>query len=258
MIDIKKREQLKRQQDLFDFARVYLSEAFPNPERAGCPHDHVLRSLARNPRQADLSIADHVICCSPCFNSYSAHLQQAPAETKQSGQTIRAAWIRWSLVFTSIAIVLLIVVYAVLMKSRNEPSTTHVPPAPISRPATSAQTPLGASVRILLDLTTAAPERGHQSPSRTPVQSIPAEPRIDIILRLPIGSEAGMYSVRITSKRRTEWFSAARARIADGEPVINLGGDFSHIPVGTYELIVASKGQRLRLPVVIARPREER
>src|SRR5215467_13241572 len=141
MIDIKKRELFKRQRDFFDFARAYLSEAFPNPERAGCPSDHVLRSFARCPRQADLSIADHVICCSPCFNSYTAHLEQARAETKQSRQTIRAAWIRWSLVFTSIAIVLLIVVYAVLMKPQNEPSTTHTSPAPISRPATSAQTP---------------------------------------------------------------------------------------------------------------------
>ena len=258
MIDVKKRVLFKRQKDLFDFARAYLSEAFPNPERAGCPHDLVLRSFARNPRKADLSIADHVLCCSPCFNSYTAHLEQARADRKQSRQMIRAAWIRWSLVFTSIAIMLLIVVYAVLMKPQSEPSTTHTPPAPISRPATSVQTPLRASVRILLDLTRAAPERGHQSQSQTPMQSIPAEPRIDLTLRLPIGSEAGMYSVRINSKRRTEWSSAARARIADGEPIISLGGDFSHIPAGTYELVVASKGQRLRLPVEIARPREER
>jgi hypothetical protein len=87
--------------------------------------------------------------------------------------------------------------------------------------------------------------------------SIPAEPRIDLTLRLPIGSEAGMYSVNLTAKRRTEWSSAARAHIEGGEPVLNMRGDFSHIPGGSYELVVASKGQRLRLRVVIARPADE-
>jgi hypothetical protein len=253
MIDIKKRELFKRQQDLFAFARVYLSEAFPNPERTGCPQDQVLRSFARNPRQGNPSIADHVTSCSPCFNAYTAHLEQARPEAKQSHQTTRAAWIRWSLVSASIAILLLIVVYAWLMKPENGPSTTYNPPTAIRQPASTGQTPALPSIRVLLDLTTAAPERGHQPRSQTPPRSIPAEP-LDLTLRLPIGSEAGMYLVSLTSKLRTEWSSAARARIEDGEPVLNVRGDFSHIPDGTYELVVASKGQRLRLPVVIARP----
>ena len=255
--DIKKPQLFKRHQDLFDFARAYLSEAFPNPERTGCPHDHVLRSLARNPRQGDPSIADHVACCSPCFHAYTAHLEQARAEAQQSTQTIRVAWIRWSLVSASIAMVLLIVVYALFMKPQNEPSTTHNPPAPIGQPASSAQTPVVASIRVLVDLTTAAPERGHQPQLQPPMLSIPAKPRIDLTLRLPLGSEAGMYSVSLTSKVRTEWSSAARARIEDGEPVLNLRANFSHIPDGWYELVVASKGQRLRLPVVIGRPPDE-
>jgi hypothetical protein len=255
-IDIKNRELVKSHQDLFDFVRAYLSEAFPNPERAGCPQDHVLRSFARNPRRGDPSIADHVTCCSPCFNAYTAHLEHA-REAKQSRQTARTAWVRWSLGSASIAIALLIVVYALLMERQNEPSTAHNPPAPVSQAASSAQTPVLASVRVLLDLTTAAPERGHRPRSQTPMQRIPAEPRIDLTLRLPIGSEAGMYSVSLTSGRRTEWSNAARACIEDGEPVLNMRGDFSHIPYGAYELVVASKGQRLRLPVVIARPPDE-
>jgi len=256
MIDIKKRELFKRQQDLFDFARAYLSEAFPNPERTGCPQDHFLRSFAINPRQGDPSIADHVTTCSPCFNAYTAHLEQAQPGAKQSHQTIRAAWIRWSLVSASIAIGLLIVVYTLFMKPENEPSTTHNPPAPIRPPASSGQTPALPPVRVLLDLTKAAPERGTRPRSQTPRRSIPAEP-LDLTLRLPIGSEAGMYLVSLTSKRRTEWSSAARVRFEDSEPVLNLRGDFSHIPDGTYELVVASKGQRLRLPVLIARPADE-
>jgi len=256
-IATKKREAFERHQELFDFARAYLSEAFPNPERAGCPLDHVLRSFARTPRQVARSIADHVSCCSPCFNTYTAHLEQARAEAKQSRQTARVMRIRWFLASAGVAIGLLIVVYAGLMKPPNKPSATLNPPTPASQPASSGQVPVMASVRVLLDLTTAAPERGLRPRSQTPMRSISAEPRVDLILRLPLGSEAGRYSVSLASKRRTEWSSIARARIEDGEPVLNIRCDFSHVPDGTYELVVASRGQRLRLPLVIARPSDQ-
>lgn len=257
VIDSTKRELFRRQQDLFDFAQAYLSEGFPNPERAGCPQDHILGSFARNPRQGDPSIADHVTCCSPCFNAYAAYLEHARAEATASRQTTRAVWIRRSLVSASLAIALLIVVYALLMKTQNEPSTTHNRPDPVSQPAGSTQTPLVASRRVLLDLTTAAPERGRAGRSQTAMESIPAEPRVELTLRLPIGSEAGMYSVSLTSKQGTEWRSATRASIEDGEPVLHLRADFSHILDGTYELVVVSEGQRLRRRVVIVRSANE-
>ena len=56
----------------------------------------------------------------------------------------------------------------------------------------------------------------------------------------------------LTSKRGTEWRSATRASIEDGEPVLHLRADFSHIRAGAYELVVVSEGQRLLRPVVIA------
>src|SRR5215469_7706578 len=149
VIDSTKRELFRRQQDLFDFAQAYLSEGFPNPERAGCPQDQILGSFARNPRQGDPSIADHVTCCSPCFNAYTAYLEHARAEATVR-QTTRAVWIRWTLVSASLAIALLIVAYALLMQTQNEPSTTHNRPAPISQPAGSTPTPLVASRRVLL------------------------------------------------------------------------------------------------------------
>ena len=252
MIDSKKRE-LFRRQDLFDFARAYLSEGFPNPERAGCPQDHALSSFARNPRQGDPSIADHVTCCSPCFNAYTAHLEHARAEAKAAPETTRGVWIGRSLVSAGLAMGLLIVFYAFVLKTQN----AHNPPAPVSPPAASAQTSVLASRRLLLDLTTAAPERGHAGRSQTSMPSIPGEPRVDLTLRLPIGSEAGRYSVSLASKRGTQWSGAAGASIEDGQPVLNLRADFSHVQDGTYELVVVSKGQRLRVPVVIAPPPEQ-
>jgi hypothetical protein len=256
VIHIKKRVLSKRHQDLFDFARAYLSEAFPNPERASCPEDHVLSSFARNPREEDPSIADHVTCCSPCFNAYTALLEQARAEANQSRVIARAACIRWSLVSAGIPVLLVIVVYALLMKPRNESTTTHKSLPAISEPAGSAKKPVLASVRVLLDLTTASPKRGLEA-RQTPTQRIPAEAQIELTLRLPIGSEAGMYSVSLTSEGGREWFSAARARIEDGQPVLNLRGDFSQIPEGMYELIVSSKELRLRQHLMITRGQDK-
>ena len=40
----------KKDNELLDFARTYLSESFPNPERQGCPPDGALRSLALTPK----------------------------------------------------------------------------------------------------------------------------------------------------------------------------------------------------------------
>ena len=254
LFDIKKRELFREPQDLFDFARSYLSEDFPNPERAGCPQESALRSFARNPREGDPSIANHVACCSPCFSAYAAQLKHARVEAEASRELKRAARFRWSLVPAALGTGLLIVLLTLLMKTQNKPNVTHNSPASTRELNGSAQGPLVASSPVLVDLTMAAPERGHQPPSQAPMRSIPARPRIDLMLHLPIGSEAGMYSVSLTSTRGTEWSSAARASIENGEPVLNLRADFSHLLDGTYELVVASKGQRLRQGIVITRP----
>src|SRR5215469_11986119 len=60
----------------FHFARSYLREAFPNPERVGCPAEEELRKLVETPLKADVSITEHLSCCSPCYWQYSALLEE--------------------------------------------------------------------------------------------------------------------------------------------------------------------------------------
>ncbi len=57
-------------EEFFGFAKSYLSEAFPNPQRIDCPPDCELIGLAGHPRGADPSVSQHLTCCSPCFNRY--------------------------------------------------------------------------------------------------------------------------------------------------------------------------------------------
>jgi|SRR5579859_3079482 len=57
--------------EFFGFAKSYLSEGFPNPQRIGCPPDCDLRPMAENPVEArDATVSEHLTCCSPCFNRY--------------------------------------------------------------------------------------------------------------------------------------------------------------------------------------------
>ena len=57
--------------EFFGFAKSYLSEAFPNPQRVGCPPDCDLRRMVEHPVEArDAATSEHLTCCSPCFRRY--------------------------------------------------------------------------------------------------------------------------------------------------------------------------------------------
>ena len=57
--------------EFFGFAKSYLSEAFPNPNRIDCPADSDLQGMAEHPiPERDDEVSKHLTCCSPCFNRY--------------------------------------------------------------------------------------------------------------------------------------------------------------------------------------------
>lgn len=249
----KKRRLFKGDQDLFEFGRAYLSKAFPNPERKGCPPDETLRLLACQPTHGDPSITDHVTCCSPCFKAYMAHLQPARAEANESRRIARARWIRWSVVSAGVATMLLISVYVLLTKRQSAPTAGQRPPAPFSKPGIPAQTSATATyVPVLVDLSAASPGRGSSggAPMRSP-QVVPASQFVELTLRLPIGSEAAVYSISFNSKMHTEWAGTGKAVLESGQPLLRMHADLSHIAPGPCDLVVASKGLRLRMPVMV-------
>ena len=66
--------------EFLGFAKSYLSQGFPNPQRIGCPADSDLKRMAEHPKEADAPVSEHLTCCSPCFNRYMELL----AELKQN------------------------------------------------------------------------------------------------------------------------------------------------------------------------------
>ncbi len=57
--------------EFFGLAKSYFLEAFPNPQRIGCPPDYDLQRMAEHPVEArDAHVSEHLTCCSPCFKRY--------------------------------------------------------------------------------------------------------------------------------------------------------------------------------------------
>jgi hypothetical protein len=71
-----KKRRTTSEEEFFGFAKSYLSEAFPNRQRTGCPPDSELTCLAERPKEAGPSVSQHLTCCSPCFNRYMEFLAQ--------------------------------------------------------------------------------------------------------------------------------------------------------------------------------------
>jgi hypothetical protein len=249
----KKRRVFEREQDLLDFTRSYLSEAFPNPKREGCPPDDALRVQASRPIRSDKSVSAHLTCCSPCFNEYMAHLAQAKTEAVQSERIRRATWVRRSLVTAGVAAMLMIAIYLFFNRRHGDPIVAPLTPAPSGNPGAPAHPPASAMyVPVLVDLSNASPVRGpDQSEAAPSTQVIPSIPFMDFTLQLPIGSEARGYSVMLSSNRDVIWSGSAQAHLEKGQMRLHMHADFSHVPAGNYDLVVVSKGFRLTVPVVV-------
>ena len=80
----KNRRQEFNENEFFGFAKSYLSEAFPNPQRIDCPPDSALQQMAEHPvPERDDNVSKHLTCCSPCFNRYMEIL--AELRSKKAG-----------------------------------------------------------------------------------------------------------------------------------------------------------------------------
>ncbi len=242
-----KRDAFWKDEDPLVFARSYLSDGFPNPERAGCPADDALRLMATRPLESDASISEHLTCCSPCFSAYMGHLAKSRAKIR------KITWIKRSAAALGVAAVLAIVSYLFFAKHR---STTIIAPrnqAPTVVPEEPDQTQARASyVPVLIDFSSASPTRGSkQSATRSVPQVIPSGSPVALSLRLPLGSEERVYSVSLTSRQQVVWSASSQAHRENGDTLLQLHADFRDISPGSYRLRVSSGGRRLSVPVLI-------
>ena len=248
----------KKDKDLLDFARAYLSEAFPNPDREGCPSETALRSLAFNPRESELTVTEHLAVCSPCFRRYGellAELKSQREADKGFSWGRISAWTKTHPVLagTAALCVLFIAIGVGLLFRRT--SVPNAPPVETHRTPTPVE-PVNPTVAYLpfsMDLSALSPVRG-SAPSATGPQPrvvVPSSP-LDLTLTLPLASREGSYDLKLTSKGRTLWSKSALARLQKGKTLIQVEADFRQIPTGDYNLEVqSSTGIHLMQPVLI-------
>jgi hypothetical protein len=241
--------------EFLESARTYLSEAFPNPDRAGCPPDSALRSLAFNPRESDPTITEHIGTCSPCFRRYSELLAEQKTQRQLEAPPLTRAIAWWKthplLVGTALVCVVLLVIgvgffLRVTRHPNVPPMETHKEPPPKQTPPTVAYVPFS------LDLSALSPVRGGEGPHTGHRRlSVPAS-TLDLTITLPLASAEGSYDLKLNSGGHTFWSKSATAHLQKGKTLIRVEADFSQVPIGDYNLEVGSHaGIRLVQPVSV-------
>lgn len=258
----------KEDKDLLDFAHSYLSEAFPNPDREGCPPDSALRSLAFNPRESEPMVTEHLASCSPCFTRYGELLAELKSQREAQkgfswGKT--SIWMQTHTVLAGTAALCLLLIaigVGLLLPGIRQP---NAPPIDANRKPNPTE-PVNLTVAYLpfsMDLGAVSPVRGSEPSTgtqrRVPVPNSP----LDLTLTLPLASPEGLYELKLTADSQTFWSKSAQAQLLKGKTLVQVQADFRQIPARNYNLEVqSSTGIRLIQPVSIQaaspRSREEK
>jgi hypothetical protein len=229
---------------LLGFGRLYLSEAFPNPGRQGCPAPDALRAFAEHSTRSEASISSHLSVCSPCFNAYLGCLARARLRMQRVRRVQRIE------ITVMAAIVLSLICFLLIIRYR--------------RPETASRTDVGGAqslsslrmlgtttpVSVLIDLGNASPMRGAPHVERSPAV-IPSSPSVNLILKLPLGSEDRSYSIRLNSRGSAVWLLTAKPHFSHGQALVHTHADFSQVSPGRYELVVVAKDFRVSVPVLV-------
>jgi hypothetical protein len=238
----------RKEQKFIAFARAYLSEAFPNPERRSCPTDDALRDLARRPLAGETSLSSHLSCCSPCFNAYMAHVKEArsrPAAIFSFKRMVSNS--RPALVLGALA---MLVIASFLMLMKRHPSVIVVTPTPVlsptpSRPATS----VASYIPVAIDLANSSAVRGLKGSHMPPLTLTSS--KLDFTLKLPIGSQEGIYTVRIKSNSGGLLANSVPANRESGQTQLHARVDLARLADGNYVLEVRSRALDLRVPILL-------
>lgn len=248
-----RRQLFESEGDFLSCVHWYLSGAFPNPERQGCPPDETLNALVSQFTQTSASVSDHLICCSPCFNAYMTHLRHAKAKVTASRRIRRIMWLKRSLVAATVLVVLVTISVRI---SRREvaPTVARTDREVVGAPASPNEMPAATNhVQVEIDLSDASPVRGRavRKISHLRPRVIPSTAFLDLNVLLPLGSEERTYSAKLCSEDHVIWAGSAKAHQENGQTLLHMQSDLSHVPEASYEFVVFSQGFRVAVPVIV-------
>lgn len=213
-------------------ARQYVSSAYPNPDRIGCPGRDSIEILARRGRPASAEEIEHITMCSPCFIEYSA---------------VRMAWKRRRLLrmAASIAAVLLVVAISLVFISRRKSTISKAPAPTTTAEATSD-----------VDMRGFSPNRGEPKDSQQSERyaAILRRTRSRLNVILPVGAEVGNYEVRLLDDDLHSIIASGKASAAFVDHTVRLTITFDLTEVAPGRYVIASRragGGWMTSPVLI-------
>jgi hypothetical protein len=238
--------------ELLKFADSYLREAFPNPDRIGCPAGDALRTMATKPREADASVIEHVSYCSDCYCEYADLLlgqTLIKAASQPRSQQHRWSQVVWATIACALALAIGATIYWHGSASRPTAPATERHAAEAPTGGTS-----GLQASVVVDLSQASPTRGAKERAHRPLGpiSVPAS-TVNIAIRLPLGMDEGTYTVALMTKNEAVWSAQAQARLESHQVILHIQADLSRVPSGQYQIDISSTaGTHIRQSVAVS------
>ncbi len=252
-----KRNSQIDEERLLKFGKHYLSEAFPNPDRVGCPPEEALRLAAVEPQRADSAVSEHLTFCSPCFTRYLDFLNKLREEQRGRKHPLWRALLTWPRTsplrigaVTAAVLVLAVGTYFVAIQVEGPKPPT--PPQPGPGPGPIAFSP------FTLDLRELSPTRAPTGKGDQPrAVNLPRKP-LEISVVLPIGSEEGAYQLSLKARDETLWTERAQAHLVEQKIILRVKLNLEQFSPGAYAFEVQSaSGFYLRQPIALQNPGAE-
>ena len=71
-----------------DLIEEFLFEAFPNPERKGCPDEETIMALAKVSLRGHHPACLHVVSCSECFAEYCGYFLELENQNNEDAKAV--------------------------------------------------------------------------------------------------------------------------------------------------------------------------
>jgi hypothetical protein len=202
----------------------------PNPERIGCPTSSAVEAVvARRVASPDFdNVVDHIATCAPCFEEYNRQRQRY--RLRNAGAVVLGC------------AALLVLAFFWKYGPAKQPHPQELVAKDASAPALAAT----------LDYRNWTAERSEQSRSRPAETPHLTRARLNLTIKLPIGTEDAVYTVQFRSSNSETVVEAVGSATWDGTAeALKIRTDLRNVPAGAYTLAIRSANSSLRLYSVV-------
>lgn len=199
--------------------REGLFEAFPNPERKGCPGPEIMHAIiaGKIARADEDKWVDHFVMCSPCSKEFY----------EIRCDRIRKKRFRSGAIASCVTLVLALGVWG----------WTHYHQGSNGRNTVAQVGAMPALRQQVLNLRNWSGERTDGGAEGVPKPPLELHRwRTSLVIYLPLGSEPGKYEVQLLEGGKALLQVSGIARIANGNTVLRVPADLSKLSSGRYSL----------------------